>query len=127
MGDSVKVDETEVVAVAKRRTFTNAYKKRILEEVDKAGLGEVGIILRREGLYSSHLAKWRQRRIVMSKKHTKGSQKHLELVNKNLEKENSKLTLKLRKAEAMLDLQKKAAGIISLMRDEPEESSTLKL
>ena len=58
--------ETEVVAKAKRRGFTAEYKQRVLNESDQAaatGLaGAVGAILRREGLYSSHLAAWRRAR-----------------------------------------------------------------
>jgi transposase len=60
------VKEAEVVAKAKRRGFTAEYKQRILNEVDQAIAsdhdGEVGAILRREGLYSSHLAAWRKLR-----------------------------------------------------------------
>lgn len=60
------VKETEVLAKAKRRGFTAEYKQRILNEVDQAVAagrsGEVGAILRREGLYSSHLAAWRRLR-----------------------------------------------------------------
>ena len=54
----------EVVADAKRRTFTAAYKIRIIAEADaaKTTAGGVGALLRREGLYSSHLATWRRER-----------------------------------------------------------------
>ena len=45
----------EVVGVARRRVFSAEYKRRILEEVDRARPGEIGLILRREGLYSSQL------------------------------------------------------------------------
>lgn len=57
-----KTDEkpdTEVVEKAVRRTFSQAYKNKILKEADAASAGEVASILRREGLYSSHLQKWR--------------------------------------------------------------------
>ena len=102
---------TEVVGVAKRRAFSAAYKRRILEEADRARPGEIGLILRREGLYSSQLASWRKWRSgVTSKKTSKETELLAE--NKRLEKENAKLKLKLRKAEAMLELQKKAAEIL---------------
>ena len=53
----------EVTEKAKRRQFSNAYKQRILSEADSCTrLGEVGKLLRREGLYSSHLANWRKQR-----------------------------------------------------------------
>jgi transposase len=53
---------TEVPARATRRRFSAAYKRRILEEADRCGPGEQGALLRREGLYSSHLTKWRRQR-----------------------------------------------------------------
>jgi len=101
----------EVMGVAKRRAFSAAYKRRILEEADRARAGEIGLILRREGLYSSQLASWRKWRSgVTSKKTSKETELLAE--NRRLEKENGKLKLKLRKAEAMLELQKKAAEIL---------------
>jgi transposase-like protein len=53
----------EVLARAKRRTYTGEYKQEVLGEADAArGSGEIGAVLRRHGLYSSHLTKWRQER-----------------------------------------------------------------
>ena len=55
--------DPEVVARAKRRRFTAEYKRKILAQTDAAkGSGDIGAVLRREGLYSSHLTKWRQER-----------------------------------------------------------------
>ena len=112
----------EVVALARRRRFSASYKRRILDEVDRAGHGEIGLILRREGLYSSQLSKWRNWRNGMTSK-KKGSQRTSEIraENQRLHKENARLKLKLRKAEAMLDLQKKAAEILRC-EDESDES-----
>ncbi len=125
MGGTTKVDDSEVVDVAKRRKFSTAYKRRILEEIDRAGPGEIGLILRREGLYSSQLTKWRQRRRDMSgKKHKEQCQHQSKSEYERLEKENAKLKLRLQKAEAMLELQKKAASIISLMSEKPEDESS---
>lgn len=113
---------TEVTGVAKRRRFSDVYKRRILEEVDRALPGEIGLILRREGLYSSQLAVWRKWRSgVTSKKTSKETE--LLAAYKRLEKENAKLKLKLRKTEAMLDLQKKAQEILAY-DDETEESGS---
>ena len=128
MGDlAVKQADTgtsvEVVGVAKRRVFSAAYKRRILEEADRARPGEIGLILRREGLYSSHLAAWRNRRSSMNSKKKTGTEAELLAENKRLEKENAKLKLKLRKAELMLELQKKAQEILGY-DDETEESSS---
>ena len=53
---------TEVTAKAKRRTFTAEYKRKILKEADACDRGELGALLRREGLYSSHLVEWRRAR-----------------------------------------------------------------
>lgn len=64
MSDKSSKPETEVVPKAKRRTFTAEYKQRILKEVDacKTDPGAIGAVLRREGLYSSHLTTWRKER-----------------------------------------------------------------
>ena len=114
---------TEVVGVARRRTFSATYKRRILDEVDRARSGEIGLILRREGLYSSQLAVWRKWRSGVASKKKTDKEAELLSENKRLEKENAKLKLKLRKAEAMLELQKKAHEIMGY-DDETEESSS---
>src|SRR5213594_184766 len=55
--------EVEVVGKAERRRFTAAYKRRVVQEADRCRKpGEVGALLRREGLYSSHLTAWRAAR-----------------------------------------------------------------
>jgi len=115
----------EVVGVAGRRRFTAAYKRRILDEVGRAGRGEIGLILRREGLYSSQLSQWRDWRNGMTslKKRDSGLTNELKTVVHRLEKENARLKLRLRKTEAMLDLQKKAAEILSY-DDESERSDS---
>ena len=104
----------EVVGTAQRRSFSDALKRRILDEVDRARPGEIGLILRREGLYSSQLAKWRTWRsgMVQTKKRRQPAG-DLRTENQRLVKENARLQLKLRKAEAMLELQKKAAEILA--------------
>ena len=116
-------NSVEVVAVARRRAFTAEYKRRVLDEADRAGPGETGLILRREGLYSSHLSNWRRWRKGMSRKKTakKTDGKSAEL--KRLEKELAKVKLKLAKAEAMLELQKKAAAIWDLADEQSETDS----
>jgi transposase-like protein len=113
----------EVAAVAQRRAFTAEYKRRVLDEVDRAGPGETGLILRREGLYSSHLSNWRRWRGDMSgkKRKKKTDEKGTEL--KRQAKEIARLKLKLAKAEAMLELQKKAAEIWDLAEEKSETDS----
>jgi transposase-like protein len=102
----------EVVGAARRRRFTEAFKRRVLDEVERARPGEIGLILRREGLYSSQLAAWRRWRSGMSKK--PGSKQVVPRAEfERVVKENAKLKLQLRKAEAMLALQKKAAELLA--------------
>ena len=122
---AVPQSSVEVVGVAGRRRFTASYKRRILDEVGRAGRGEIGLILRREGLYSSQLSQWRDWRNGMTSKKKKdsGLTNELKTENQRLQKENARLKLKLRKAEAMLDLQKKAAEILSY-DDESERSDS---
>ena len=61
--DRTSTPDPEVQPKSRRRRFTAKYKLRILEEVDRCSQpGEIGSIIRREGLYSSHLTKWRRQR-----------------------------------------------------------------
>jgi len=112
--------EAEVVPVARRRRFSVAYKLRILEEADGCTeSGQIGLLLRREGLYSHHLYNWRKWRRKMSQKRDgviKGNSSLKVLRNENarLNRENRRLQLKLKKAEALLELQKKASEILGL-------------
>lgn len=119
----VVVDSVEVASVARRRTFTAEYKRRILDEADRAGPGELGLLLRREGLYSSHLSNWRTGRSGMIRKSRVKKSSGKSDTDRRLEKENAKLKLKLAKAEAMLELQKKAAAIWA-MEDEQSETDS---
>ena len=118
----VAAGSVEVVGTAQRRSFSDALKRRILDEVDRARPGEIGLILRREGLYSSQLAKWRTWRsgMAQTKKHRQPAG-DLRAENQRLVKENARLKLKLRKAEAMLELPKKAAEILGY--DETSDGS----
>lgn len=122
MSESVVPLSTEVV-VARRRQFTGEYKRRVLAEVDRARPGEIGLILRREGLYSSQLSKWRQWRSGMTTPKKSGGKDVIDVAAyRQLEKENAKLKLKLRKAEAMLELQKKALALLD-EEDDPSDGS----
>ena len=113
--------KTEVPAQAKRRRFTASYKLQILQEVDRAShSGEIGAILRREGLYSSHLAKWRKlrERGALNALHGKkrgpktAKENPLQKELNNLEKENRRLTKRLVRAEKLIELQKKVAALL---------------
>ena len=117
---SPEVPDSEVAAKAQRRRFTAAYKLRILEEVDACTEpGEVGRILRREGLYSSLLVAWRKARgdgalEGLEKKRGRKPKERNPLTKKveQLERENERLRSKLKKAETILEVQGKVAGLL---------------
>jgi transposase-like protein len=118
----------EVVAQAKRRRFTAEYKLRILREVDRArGSGGIGALLRREGLYSSVLATWRREReagvrqaLAPQKRGPKSKYNPLAEENQQLRRENQRLTEELRKADIVIDVQKKVAALLGRPIDAPE-------
>jgi len=111
----------EVVTVAKRRSFTAQYKQRILAEADAASAlsGGIGSLLRREGLYSSHLVTWRRERqagilkgLTPHKRGPKTKHTPLEEDNQRLRRENQRLTEELRKAEIVIEVQKKVGALL---------------
>lgn len=111
--------ETEVPARAKRRSFTAEYKKRILAEADAATeAGAIGSLLRREGLYSSHLTHWRQERaagidMAFAKRRGPKTRRNAEAEeNAKLRRQNERLTEELRKAHLIIDVQKKVAALL---------------
>jgi transposase-like protein len=114
--------ETEVIEKPVRRTFTRAYKAKVLREVDAAPPGTIGSILRREGLYSSHLAKWRAERDergLSSKK--RGPKKNpLSGEVKKLRQENKRLEKRLLQANEIIDLQKKISKILGITLESGE-------
>lgn len=123
--------DPEVVGRPVRRRFTADYKQRILAEADAAvDSGTIGRILRREGLYYSHLAKWRKTRdqsqrnaLEPRKRGPKPAPKNpLQAENIRLTRENVKLNKKLRRAELIIDLQKKVSQILGITLPVLEES-----
>lgn len=123
--------DPEVVQRPVRRHFTAAYKQRILTEVDAAAdTRTIGRILRREGLYSSHLASWRKTRdrsqraaLEPKKRGPKPFPKNqLQAENAKLTRENARLNKKLRRAELIIDLQKKVSQILGITLPVLEES-----
>lgn len=115
--DKVKEEmpNTEVVAKAKRRRFTAAEKLRVLREGEACrGSGEIGALLRREGLYSSYLTTWRRQQelgelegLSPQKRGPKPDPQAVELAK--LRRENERLQARLRQAELIMDVQKKVA------------------
>jgi transposase-like protein len=121
--------DPEVAAKATRRTFTAEYKLRILEQVERAGPGGTGEILRREGLYSSHLTAWRKavRQGALRRLGRKRGRKPLPvnpLTKKveRLERELSRTRDQLRKAELILEVQGKVAGLLGFRLEDGRSS-----
>jgi transposase len=124
--------DPEVVPKAGRRSFTTAYKLRILELAEACtGPGQVGALLRREGLYASHLTKWRQLReqgqfqeaVPKPRGRKPDPATPLYRRAKELEQENQRLRQKLRQAEAIIAVQRKVSEILDISLGLTEEPS----
>jgi len=123
-GDNGALTSSEVEVMAKpvRRRFTAEYKLGVLREVDRCkGRGELGTLLRREGLYSSHLTQWRkqrergERQSLSRKRGPSPKQRHpLTDKVKVLERENARLKLRAERAEGLVELQKKVSEILGI-------------
>jgi len=120
-----KVPDPEVPESARRRRFTAEYKIRILREADACrGDGDIGALLRREGLYSSNLTAWRRQRDAIAKEGLKTRKrgrkaKQIDPRVKELERENALLKRRLKKAEIILDFQKKASELLGISLENP--------
>jgi transposase-like protein len=121
--------DPEVAALPKRRQFSPAYKRRIVREADARRVpGEVGALLRREGLYSSHLTHWRREveageNAALAPK-PRGPKPDLAKAewrrNEALEREVARLRHKLERAEQIIEAQKKLCELLGLpMGKEP--------
>lgn len=130
--ETALVSEVEVLAKAARRRFTMEYKRRVLREADACkGSGEVGALLRREGLYSSHLSAWRQARergeLAGASSRKRGpvprvvDSRDKRIVE--LERENGKLRRRAERAEALVEVQKKVSELLGIQLDQPDEKS----
>ena len=119
-----KIPDPEVVPKAKRRKFTAEYKLRIVEEADTCTEpGQVGALLRREGLYSSHLSEWRQLRkegqlqALSAKKRGRKAQDSSVAELAELRRENQSLRTRLEQAKIIIDVQKKLSQLFGLSMD----------
>lgn len=117
------VPDPEVSDRPTRRSFTAAYKLRILKEADAAkGAGEVGALLRREGLYSSHLTTWRRARergeLAGLATRPRGPKPREDVAQarelKRLERENARLKKELEQAHLIIDVQKKLSEVLGI-------------
>ena len=128
---SVEAPDPQVKPKSARRAFTTAYKLSILEQADCCqGHGELGALLRSEGLYSSHLSTWRRLRregvLQALKNKQRGPKPTLEpTVRQELEqlrRRNAKLEGELKKAHTIIDVQKKLSSILASMPDDKASS-----
>ena len=109
------VPDPEVPEKAVRRKFTAAYKLRIVKEAQTCTApGQIGALLRREGIYSSNPAKWRRQAEEGLIPKKRGPQKPDASIRRiaELEKENAKLVHKLKQAELIIEVQKKVADLL---------------
>jgi transposase len=112
---------------AQRRRFTAEYKRRILQEAEACTQpGEVGALLRREGLYSSHLTTWRRQRtrgelqgLTPAKRGRKADPQAAEIAR--LQRENERLKAQLERAELIIDVQKKVSQMLGLPETPSDE------
>ena len=120
----------EVPENAKRRRFTAEYKQRIVEEYERLPNGERGALLRREGLYSSHIDAWRKlrdrgARLALSQKRGRkpnpGSAEAKE--NARLRRQVVQLERKLKRAHVIIEVQKKVAQALKELEDESAEQN----
>ena len=112
---------TEVSRAAMRRSFTLAYKRKIVVLASSLPAGEIGALMRREGLYSSHLTDWRRliaRLDAQAPEPQRGPKPDLarpeRLLNEKLERDNARLPVRLHQAEAIIDAQKKLCALLGL-------------
>ena len=110
--------DPEVPEKPKRRQFTAAYKLRIVEEADRCTQpGEIGALLRREGLYSSHLTTWRRQRREgtlqgLGRRRGRQGKDPLQAEVEALRRENQRLRRRLEQAQVVIEVQKKLSGLL---------------
>ena len=122
----------EVPVVARRRRHTRSYKLKILAQADRCTQhGELVALARREGLYASTLNRWKEWRERMqagetpSERQTKTEgYEALRGQLRKAERENHRLRMKLKRAELLLDIQKKASEILAEMNRTDESSGS---
>ncbi len=119
--------DPEVPERAKRRHFSAKYKLQVLEQVDACReAGEISALLRREGLYSSHLTDWRRARregslkALAKPRGPKGRRRDpVAAENEQLRKENARLKRRLEQAQTILEIQKKASELLGIPLNRP--------
>lgn len=122
----VAIPDPEIVLPGQHRRFSLGYKQRILAEADRCThRGELGALLRREGLHSSHLTRWRQQRQTNTlQPRPRGRQTEPQAAElARLHRENERLKSQLERAELIIEAQKKLCQLLDLppyLKDEPQ-------
>ena len=122
--------DPEVSAKATRRRFTAQYKLSIVEQAERCEVpGEIGRLLRREGLYSSHLSTWRKsaregslRELARKRGPKPSAGKRDGKKLRKLERENARLREELRKARIVIEVQGKVSGLLGLSSGDGKSS-----
>ena len=117
--ERTEIPDPEVVPTAQRRRFTSEEKLRILEEADACTeSGEMGALLRREGIYSSYLSRWRRAQLTALSPKKRGpkppADKALVEEVAKLRRENERLRARLAQAEVIIEVQKKLSQLLGL-------------
>lgn len=126
--NSMDVPDPQVSEKPERRRFTVEYKARIVREADACTEpGQIGALLRREGLYSSQLANWRRlyqegalKALKDDKRGRKKTKNPLETEVESLKKRNARLEKRLAQAEAIIDIQKKLSQVLGVPLESEE-------
>lgn len=121
--------DPEVDARPRRRTFGPAFRLRILQEYDDADTGQKGAVLRREGLYSSHIVDWRRQRdagmlAAMNSKRGRKAKHPLEIENAGLRRENERLNHELDRTRRVIDVQGNVFALLQELSHESANSSS---
>jgi len=122
--------EPEVLERPVRRRFTAEYKERIVREAQACTRwGEIGALLRREGLYSSHLDQWRRKlaqggrgALMAARRGRKPQRTPWAVENERLRKQNARLEGRLRQAETIIEIQKKVSEMLGIPRARIDEN-----
>ena len=120
--DPVSVPDPEVSAKATRRRFSRDYKLAILRQADACKHpGEIGALLRREGLYSSHLTLWRKQRQAgtLGTKRRGPQSTRPDPRTTELERENRRLKKQLARAQTVIEIQKKVSTLLGIPLKRP--------
>jgi transposase len=122
------IPDPEVEPKAQHRHYTADYKQKILDEIDATTHpGEIGAILRREGLYSQLISKWRHQRqqqgLADTDETKRGPKPHPETAEvERLQREKACLQAQLERAELIIDIQKKVSQLLGIDLTDPNQS-----